>query len=213
MLAPTVSGARPSDKTSNELGTIVVVHGFGSKRFLMALLCRRLRRAGYRVHNWGYFSLFGNISKHARRLSEFLQSLDGEGPLHVVAHSMGSIVVRCALANAVPANLGRLVFIAPPNRGSPLARIAERILAPICAPIGELSTREDSFVNSLPDAHSYELGILAAKYDLLIPANYSHLAGERDYKVLSGSHSSLLLSRTVVEEVESFLKHGRFSAM
>ena len=41
--------------------------------------------------------------------------------IHLVAHSMGALVVREYLARGKPERLGRVVLLAAPNQGSPIA--------------------------------------------------------------------------------------------
>ena len=75
--------------------TIVIIHGFGGHRWLMRPLAGRLQRAGYQTLNWGYRSLFRDIETHALRLRSDLEKLSQQADisrLHVVAHSMGSLV-------------------------------------------------------------------------------------------------------------------------
>ena len=105
--------------------SIVVVHGFAGKRVWMYPLCFRLRSRGFRVTNWGYSSLWHTIAEHPERLREYLaHSLSDEPCVHIIAHSMGAIVVRSALAMGPVANLGRVILFAPPNQGTPVARHA-----------------------------------------------------------------------------------------
>ena len=177
----------------------------------MRPFCARLRSRGWRVANWGYSSLRGTIAEHARKFRQYVAfSLSGERRIHIVAHSMGAIVVRAALAVGPVANLGRVVLLAPPNQGTPVARAAERILGGVCGGIADLSDRPDSFVNRLPAFSSVDVGILAAKYDVLVPVASTHLHDEQGHVVLRASHNSLLFSRTAINLVLAFLETGRF---
>ena len=190
---------------------IVVVHGFGGKRIWMRPLCSRLRARGYRVANWGYASLFGSLEKHAARFHQHLaNALREERRIHIVAHSMESIVVRAALSIGAVANLGRIVLFAPPNHGTPVARKAGRVFGRVCKSIADLSDRPDSFVNRLPTLDSMHVGIVAAKYDILVPIACTYLNADCEHVVLNATHNSLLLSRTAADLACSFIATGRF---
>ena len=177
----------------------------------MRPLCSRLRSQGCRVSNWGYPSLCGSIAEHARRFYEYVAvSLFEERRIHIVAHSMGAIVVRAALSIGHVVNLGRVVLLAPPNHGTPLARNAGRIVGRLCRGIADLSDRPDSLVNRLPSLCPVEVGIVAAKFDILVPIASTHLDGECQHAVLNATHNSLLLSRTVANLALAFMATGQF---
>jgi pimeloyl-ACP methyl ester carboxylesterase len=200
-----------TDSISKESELIVLVHGFGAKRVVMWPLATRLRSKGFRVFTWNYLSLFDSIETHASRLFNFLETkLSNEKRFHIVAHSMGSIVTRVALTRSRLPNLGRLVLLAPPNRGSPAARIASIIIGSIFTPTRELSDRSSSYVNQLRTDSIAEIGIIAAKYDILVPAQNTHLPGERRHEILNATHNSLLLSRIACEKTARFLRTGEF---
>ncbi len=98
---------------------------------LLEPLRRGLARQGYRAINWRYPSLRGSIEMHAAQLAAKAKELDDNDAverLHFVGHSMGAIVVRSALAMQRPRKLGRVVLLAPPNRGARLADLALRTL-------------------------------------------------------------------------------------
>ena len=68
----------------------------------MSGLARRLRREGYDVANWGYRSTRGSVESHARTLESRFLKFTQQGRyfnIHLVTHSMGSILARTALAN------------------------------------------------------------------------------------------------------------------
>jgi pimeloyl-ACP methyl ester carboxylesterase len=200
-----------NNQLDNEKELVVLLHGFGAKRVLMWPLARRLRADGFRVVQWNFLSLFSSIEKHAKRLHDFLTTqLVSEKRVHIVAHSMGSIVTRAALNRLRPPNLGRVVLLAPPNRGSPAAGLASLFVGAIITPSRELSDRSTSYVNQLKTSSDIEIGIIAAKYDLLVPAKNTHLPSEREHVTLIATHNSLLLSRSVGKMTANFLRTGEF---
>lgn len=107
---------------------VVLIHGFMSDGDDMVPIQRQLRCCGLESCIWEYPSKEYTFQCHAARLVEALQKLACEcpdEPIHFVAHSSGALVLRCALnSEGCPeeAKVGRAVLLAPPNKGSSLAR-------------------------------------------------------------------------------------------
>ena len=162
---------------------VVLIHGFGAKRAVMWPLAARLRSNGYRVRLWSYVTLFQSINCHAERLHNYLTTqLAGESRFSIIAHSMGSIVARAALNRSVPENLGRLVLLAPPNQGSPIARYASMLVGGVIRPTRELSDDCNSFVQTMPLSNGIDMGIIAARFDVLVPVDsYELESTENEY--------------------------------
>lgn len=193
--------------------TIVLIHGIAAKRLVMWPLAYRLRAEGFKVHSWRYPSLFSSIASHAARLHDFLiNDLYDERCVHIVAHSMGSIITRSALARGLPHNLGRIVLLAPPNAGSPVARIASSVLGRVIPPTRELSDDSESLVHQIGFNEKLSVGILAARYDFLVPEKNTHLTGELEHRTLVATHNSLLFSSKVVAMTANFLRYGTFDS-
>jgi len=192
---------------------VVLVHGLAAHRLVMGTLARALSRSCRRVVNWGYPSLWSPIGRQAEKLAALLAEIEADHPgarIHLVGHSMGGIIARLALARRLPVRFGRLVMIAPPNRGSHVATRLAPYLGRICPPLTELTDDPGGFVCTLPPPPVDELGIIAASHDFLVPEASTRLGCERDYIVLPGLHSSLLWRRETAEQVRHFLECGRF---
>lgn len=185
----------------------------------MVPLAKRLRSRGYQTQYWTYLTFKRPIREHGANLAGKLRRLAASkeyGKIHLVVHSMGSIVTRAALTpglvRQLGAKLGRVVMIGPPNGGSHAAtRLAPRYgwLAPN---LHELSDRPDSFVNSLPGVpEGVEVGVLAASRDNVIHPDRTHLAGGRDHHTLTGWHTPVLWIKETADQAVEFLKRGQFS--
>ena len=192
--------------------SVVLVHGLAGHGLVMFPLARALRGHFAQVNTWVYSSLWSRIEKHGQALAASLRQLDdGErGRIHLVTHSLGGIISRLALAEYLPRQLGRVLMLSPPNRGSHLATRAAPYLGRLFPPIAQLCDDSGSFVASLPPLAGGELGIIAASHDLLVREDSTHLAGEADHITLPGRHVSLLWSGATAEQVRHFLLHGRF---
>ena len=204
---------------------VVMTHGIASTRFFLAPLAWRLRRRGFATRLYGYPSIWWSNRDHGRRLAAFLRRV---GPrydrVHLVVHSMGGIVTRCALEEPLPENLGRVVMIGTPNRGSHMAsRLAcdspsrlwnTLVVRPhraLSSTLVELTDEPDSFVNRLgPPPPGIEIGVVAASHDKMLHPSQSHLEGQADHRTARGWHTSVLWTRETAELAERFLRDGSF---
>lgn len=193
---------------------VVLIHGIASTKYFLLPLAQRLRRDGFDPQLYGYFSLLGSIRDLGAQFARKLHRLAERNPdqtIHVVAHSMGSIVTRCALLDGMPDSLGRIVMIGPPNRGSHVARQLTPRLGWISPTLTELSDTPESFVNALPrSVGSHEVGIVTAEHDYMVPAGSTLLDDHADEITLPSLHTSILWRTKTAEHVASFLRTGRF---
>ncbi len=201
-----------ASNSTKKNSTIVIIHGFGGKRIWLMPLAARLAKQGYQVKHHRYLSFLGSIEGHARRLAEYLEQVQAESDtLFVVAHSMGSIVLRAAMQLRKFEKLKRIVFVAPPHSGSPTARLGSIATAGLCRPLNELSNRQNSFVNRLPDRLSVDCGIIAGRFDFLVPLPYTHLPGIEERIVLNATHNTLLFMNKTARFAGAFFETGKFS--
>ena len=178
----------------------------------MYALARRLKSAGYQVHNWGYPSFRGTINLHAANFRKYLNGLQGSSSIHIVAHSMGSIVTRVALHQEDCANLRGIVMLCPPNHGSHAARWVAPVLGRLSTTLSEIDDRKGSFVNTLPRTigKKHALGVIAAGSDWVVQRSSTRLPHMLDHMVLPGTHSGILLSRRAAEQTVCFLRNECF---
>ena len=202
-----------TDPQDNE--TVVLIHGWVSHRYLMKPLEWRIQRAGYATHNWGYRSLRLSIEEHAVDFASFLHKRDQTSalPFHIIAHSMGSIVVRWVLQHHNFENLGRIVMLCPPNRGSHMARRVSTVLRGRLGTLDQISDRPDSFVNLLPSQTGKQIGIVVASGDLVVHTDATQLADVTDNVIVPGMHNSVLFKQSVVDLCVRFLKTGKFTSL
>jgi pimeloyl-ACP methyl ester carboxylesterase len=179
---------------------------------LLEPLRHALEQQGFRAVNWRYGSLRGSIAAHATRLAVKAKELDEDAAvdrLHFVGHSMGAIVVRSALTMTRPRKLGRVVLLAPPNRGARLADFALRLFGRRLIAATELSSHPDSYVNRLAPAADLDCGVIAASWDHVVSLGSTYLPDQRDHLVLRSLHM-LPLHRRTSAQVGHFLREGRF---
>ncbi|CAM2935911.1 esterase/lipase family protein [Rariglobus hedericola] len=215
--------------------TVVLLHGLGRSPLAMARLAHDLRAEGYAVHNLAYPSQRADI----RTLSEatlgpiFANTTPSAAGtrIHIVTHSMGGILVRQYLHDhGTPANLGRVVMLAPPNTGSELVDRLRTwsLYRRLNGPAGiQLGTTHDSLPKSLgPLPSSVEVGIIAGNRSLnplfstwlagpddgKVTVASTHVSGESAHLTVPHSHTWLMWRRSVIKEVRAFLRTGQFIA-
>ena len=103
---------------------VVLVHGLDWFRDTLEPTAVFLNRQGYETINVRYPSR--KVAAPAEAADWVRQMIaencqDRNKRVHLVAHSMGALVVQEYLAAGKPARLGRVVFLAAPNHGTPLA--------------------------------------------------------------------------------------------
>jgi len=145
--------------------------------------------------------------------------------VHLVAHSLGGIVVLHLLARFASVPPGRVVFIGTPAQGSAVARWMAAH-GPMHWLLGR-SVRQ-GLLGGAPDwPGNRELGVIAGDLSLgvgrvlggqpqpndgTVAVSETRLAGAADFRLIHASHLSLLFMAETAAEVVSFLRSGRFRA-
>lgn len=192
-----------------ERATVVLVHGIGAHPVVMLPFQWALRRAGFRVFNFGYNSL-RSMTKAAERLRIRLATWSQQAPeqeLHIVAHSMGCIVSRIAVAEDRPSNFSRMAMLTPPSTGTPTANRFGPWLHWLAPSIQELRTEPTSLVNQLP-MPDYPFMLVKASWDFIIPSAHAELPGAAVSQTFTGVHSAVLVHRPTMHRVVQFLHSG-----
>ncbi len=207
---------------------VVLLHGLYRSERSMRPLEDPVREAGFRVVNLDYDSRSQSPETFVTALAAQLSDCCVEAPkLHFVTHSLGGIVTRAYVAAHRPANLGRVVMLAPPNHGSPLADVVAgssvlRFLLGSTA--ARLGTDPTSFPNALPRA-DFELGVIAGtasrnplgaflidgESDGTVPVASTRLEGMADFITVDSPHTWIMRSDEVAAQTVLFLRSGRFA--
>ncbi len=203
--------AHPTGGVGSEV--VVLVHGLARTSASMSILAGRLEDQGYRIENWGYGSFGDTIDGHAASFQAFLDQIEadeGVERIHFVGHSLGNIIIRAALVKDPPNKPGRIVMLAPPNRGSADAAFWTPLLGDVVKPLQELSNDENSVVNQLAVPADIDIGIIAAANDGRVDLDDTHIDGEKDHIVVPGLHTFIVLREDVAHQVNYFLQNGSF---
>jgi pimeloyl-ACP methyl ester carboxylesterase len=207
---------------------VVLLHGLGRSERAMRPLARSLEQAGYKVCNLGYASRSEAPDMLVAALDAGIRDCaSGSAKLHFVGHSLGGILSRAYIAKAAPANLGRVVLLAPPNRGSEYVDLLADseffrwLLGPTWA---ELGTGDMSLPRRLPPP-AYECGVIAGTWSFLNPfagwvlegdndglvtVESTKLDGMADFLAVRRSHTFIMRADEVAAAIIRFLDTGKF---
>ncbi len=105
---------------------VILIHGLSRTPLSMLSLGRFLHRHGFETSTFGYAAFAERYEGIVRRLRDRFHQLAGHGPFAVVAHSMGAVLTRSALAEWDGPKPYHVVMLGPPNRPPRLASHAVR---------------------------------------------------------------------------------------
>ena len=201
---------------------LILLHGLGRTKNSMSKLEKHFSDK-YDVYNIGYNSLKYPIEILVEKyLLETVNELNIKNQkINFVTHSMGGILVRYLFKNYQINNPGRVVMLAPPNKGSELASVFYKVHGPACA---QIMKDRNSFVNNLGDLN-FECGIIAGrrnyyfflgKYfqgktnDGIVSVNSARIKGQKSFLEVDKGHTLIMYSDDVIKKIENFLEKGKF---
>ncbi len=206
---------------------VILLHGLARSARSMNVMRMALERVGFEVINCDYPSTQHSIEFLATEVIEgALSRCPDTAKIHFVTHSMGGILVRQYLSEKTIKNLGRVVMLAPPNKGS---AVVDRLsdlpgYAWFNGPAGkQLGTGENSVPNSLKGCE-FELGIIAGTRSInvflsmmlskpddgKVSVENTKLEGMADHRVIPVAHPFIMKNKEVILQTIHFLKQGMF---
>lgn len=220
-------------KTAAAADLVVLVHGLSRTKRSLRRMEAALRLAGFETLNWGYRSRAHDMAGLAARFAALVASLAGRrGRVHFVGHSLGAILIRFGLQGRPPFKLGRVVMLAPPNRG---ATVVSRLrLVPLLPrvfgrPAAELERDAPWLVRGA--APAADIGVIAGTrtwhplnpgswfnrllalprpHDGTVELESTALPGMRDFISVHVIHGRIASHPEVIRQTLHFLAHGNF---
>ncbi len=202
---------------------VVLVHGIWMSGLEMTMLSRRLRHSGFITRRFSYPSLKSAPAENADALYQYIKQ-QRAGRVHLVAHSLGGIVLLHLFERYTDLPPGRLVLMGSPVQGSAVARRLD----------GSSLTRfllgrsgERGLLGDVPEwSGERELGVISGcdgfgvgsvvggvtgPGDGTVATAETTLPEACDHCLIPTSHMGMVISPAVAMEVSTFLQTGRFS--
>lgn len=212
----------PKNATA-EREMVVLVHGLWLRGWLMMLMARRLRAAGFDAQCFSYHTVGADLHANAAALQRFLATVSNR-TVHLVGHSLGNIVIRGLFHYFPNQRPGRIVMLAPPNQGSMVAktlakyRLGRMILGKSIMDLISGATqawsspaREIGIISgAVPLGVGRLIANLPSPNDGAVAVEETLLAGAQQQLTLPVAHTQMVISRDVVNAVIVFLHHGMF---
>ena len=204
---------------------VVFIHGIWMTGAEMILLRRRLSQCGFDCFNYRYQSLRRTPRENAVNLNKFLPTIQAD-VVHMVAHSLGGIVLLHLFDQYPHQKPGRVVMLGTPIRGSEVAQKMtsshwmKRLLGRSVdkgllgdAPrwqsgheLGMIAGTEGIGVGKL-----VMLGKLKQPNDGTVQLAATCSSCIKDHVALPYSHHGMLFAKPVAQAVCQFLQSGRFA--
>jgi len=214
---------------NSEAEHVILLHGLVRSSGSMEKMADALVGAGFSVDNRDYPSRDHDVLTLAEAaVGEALATPEAQAAtkIHFVTHSMGGILVRVYLSRIKPTKLGRVVMLAPPNKGSEVVdRLGDwTVFGWVNGPAGgELGTGEDSLPKRLGPV-DFPLGVIAGDRSInwinsmMLPGpddgkvtvEATRVEGMNDHLVVHATHPNIMKNREVIDQTLHFLREGKF---
>ena len=203
-------------------GTVVLIHGLYMGRWAVVGLARRLRARGWHTRRFSYPTVRQPLAASVGSLQRLLEQLDTP-VVHMVGHSLGGLLIRHLFDRFPAQRPGRIVTLGTPHQASHVAAaLAARPWSRWL--LGE--SVQGGLLGAVPAwRSSHELGVIAGTLgmgigrvvprlplpnDGTVAVAETRLAQAADWISLPVTHTGLLLSAQVAEQVSAFLATGQF---
>jgi pimeloyl-ACP methyl ester carboxylesterase len=230
MMVPVTAGANTQIAPSVGNDLVVLLHGLARSNSSMNTMRAAFADKGYRTCNIDYPSTHFSIATlaHYHVLNQLRACTRAETrKVHFVTHSMGGIIARYLIKHRLVEDLGRVVMLSPPNKGSEVVDVLGEtwLFEFINGPAGnQLGTEGEDMPAQLGPAN-FELGIITGNrsinwiLSLLIEGSddgkvsieNAKLEGMIDFIVLPATHTFIMRDDDAIEQSLHFIEHGVFN--
>ncbi|MDF2965453.1 MAG: alpha/beta fold hydrolase [Rickettsiaceae bacterium] len=208
---------------------VIILHGFGQTNRAMAPIKTFLQDYNYKVINVTYPSRTYDIENLAnlKIKPQLTQCLNQAEKVHFVGYSMGGVIARYIIENNAIKNLGKVVLIASPIKGSDISSKLSKnsmfkfLFGPAVADLAS----DSILLKNLKKNVSYPVGIITAskshnpitslfllpgKNDGTVTLASTEIEGLRDRISIDANHNSVIYLKETHQQILNFIKLGRF---
>jgi len=205
----------------------LLIHGLGSRPEIWSSMRKALARDGYEVATFTYPSTEQGVQVHGEALEKLLVNLDGYSDVTLVAHSLGGLVTRSALARPsfpllrVPVRA--VVMLGTPNQGATLASALGPLTRAFATSAGvDLTPERARQIGAIPaevrfgviaggknNRWGYNV-LLAGDNDGVVRVPETRATNMDDFLLLPVSHTAMQYDGQVIAAVRRFLRAGTF---
>ena len=207
---------------------VVCLHGIWMVGAGMMYVKHRLETDnGFQADLFDYAPVTETLNDVANKLADFIAER-GDGPTHLVGHSLGGVVALRMLAVRPDIRIDRVVCLGSPLCGSRAAfHLSQRdwgnLILGKTITEGVIDDAAHRWARGVADSH--EIGIIAGDVpigfgrlvagfeeanDGTVAVAETRMPGAKDHVVMPVSHKGMLISRDVVDQTAAFLQRGEF---
>lgn len=214
------------EKKNKKQDLVILLHGLCCPARQMNGLARAFNKAGLAELNIDYQSTNIDFDEFVDLLHTEIEEHKKEyRKIHFVGFSMGGVLTRLYLEKYPPENLGRVLFLGSPMKGSSFVDVLNNLF-PVAKIIGFAGSKLSHEHPSLPRKKiSYEAGVIAGDKgqiplltnavlgrgnDGIVAVHSTHVEGMKDSIVLPVDHYSFTDHQCVIEQAVRFITKGNF---
>ncbi len=202
---------------------VLLIHGILMNPLEMRFLGRQLEKSGFNIHYVYYQSVLKTPAENARIIHNKIKELQLPD-LHIVAHSLGGIIVMHLFDQFNDLPKGKIVMLGSPVNGSWIAKKIHKW--PVVSPILTRSMPNALSGEDLPKwnakrdwgmisgTRNQGLGVIAGglpdEGDGTVLLKETLHSEQSDHVTVNISHTGLLFSKEVSKLTSQFLNTGKF---
>ena len=197
---------------------ILLVHGIFMRPPVLWLLAKRLRKAGYEVEIFDY-PLF---PREHHVVDAFIKKVTTSRPHVIIGHSLGGNIAMHQLSE-IRGVVQTIICLGSPVAGSAIAKkISEGIFSKLLSPTAHKMLTRAVVLNDSPQVVGIIAGIkntfgfrlvfpvLSGESDGTVALSETKIPNLLHHSQMNVGHTSMLLSRDVVNQITHFIEKGYF---
>lgn len=217
-----VERAAAGEIPANDKRMTILVHGLAGFGWTFRDMKPALNKAGMSAEHWNYASTRGSLDEHVAAFHAMMNALESVEEISFVAHSLGGLLLRQALADTTQPWRSRMrvrgmVMIGTPNQG---AALADRFKGEAWFQLGLDQAGQDltsGYATTIPKPtvpYFLVAGRLAGEGNPLIPGTDDGMVAIEEVRlsptdkmlIIDGNHAAITADERVIEFIQGVLK-------